>query len=159
MRELFFRTAVRAAQITDEQVLFVNESLIDTGKPLIKNWTQTVQVNDESNLAVYTISIPYMIAAALVSLLAIPSVAWLYYGWWELGRNVSLDPLEIANAFDAPHMETVDGNAEGRDVAKQVSLKRVRYGVVQDVGGTEKGELKIYYEECVRKPRPGEVFR
>jgi hypothetical protein len=159
MRELAFRTAVHAAQITDEQLLFFNKSLIDRGRPLIQNWTQSVQVNDEQKLAVYTISIPYMIAAALVSLLAVPAVSRLYFGWWELGRNVSLDPLEVAKAFDAPHLEIVNGNAEGQDVAKRVGLERVRYGVIHDAGGTMRGELKLYDEEFVRKPKSGEIFK
>jgi hypothetical protein len=158
MRELAFRTAIRAAQVTDDQLLFFNTSLIEPGKNLIKNWTQSVQVNDQTKFAVYTVSIPYMLAAVFVSLLAVPTILRLYYGFWELGRTVSLDPLEIAKAFDAPHLGTVNGNAEGRDVAKEVGLRRVRYGVVQDIAGAAKGELKLYDEEYVRKPRPGERF-
>jgi hypothetical protein len=158
MRELAFRTAVLAARVTDEQLLFYNTSLIEPGKPLIKNWTQSVQVSEQQMFAVYTISLPYMIAAAILSLLAIPAIIRLYYGWWELGRSISLDPLELAKAFNAPQLEMIDGNAKGVDIAQQVRRRRVRYGVVDGVDSTKKGVLKLDDEEVVRKPKLGEIF-
>lgn len=39
-----------------------------------------------------------------------------YYGYWELGRRVSLDPLEMANAFNAPMLrahDTGSGDVDG----------------------------------------------
>ena len=48
----------------------------------------------------------------IVVLLILPS----YWGYWQLGRKVTLGPLEIANAFDAPafsHVSTGAGHVDG----------------------------------------------
>lgn len=64
----------------------------------------------------------------VVVALIIPS----FWGYWELGRKVTLGPLEIANAFEAPafsHLNTGAGGVEG--VLKTVGKERVQYGARQ----------------------------
>lgn len=127
MRLLAFRTAVAATQITDMNNLFYNTSLIEPGLPFIQNWTQSVNVTSTETLTVYTIAIPYLACAVVASLLGVVAVAPLYYGWWELGRDVSFNPLEVANAFDAPILKHVDRNVTAWRIAKQAGFRRVRY--------------------------------
>lgn len=61
---------------------------------------------------------------ALACLAVLPT----YWGWWRLGRAVSLSPLEIAKAFDVPLMQALDSNATTEDFIRAVGDKRVRYG-------------------------------
>jgi hypothetical protein len=132
MRLLVFRTAVAATKITDMNDLFYNASLIEPGLPFIRNWTQSVNVTSTETLTVYTVAIPYLACAVVASLLGVAAVAPLYYGWWELGRDVSFNPLEVANAFDAPILKHVDRNVTARRIAKQAGFRRVRYDKVFD---------------------------
>jgi hypothetical protein len=159
MRELAFRVAVHAAQIKDERLLFAHTSLIEPGRPLIQNWTQSVRVIDLQSFSAYTISVPYMISAIIVSLLAIPALASLYYGFWELGRSVSLGPLEIGKAFDAPLLDDCDDNADGQGMIGQLSEQRYRYGVVLDSGETQSRQLRLDKADYIGPPRPGETFQ
>jgi hypothetical protein len=62
----------------------------------------------------------------------------LFVGWWELGRDVSFAPLEVAHAFGAALLAGLDSNATEDDIAKAVQerTKQVRYGVVDYVPGS-----------------------
>ena len=65
-------------------------------------------------------------------LLIIPS----FWRYGELGRQVTLGPMEIASAFRAPMLET--GGAEGEaagdvhELIKQVGDRKVVYGFVEE---------------------------
>jgi len=77
----------------------------------------------------------------------------LYAGYWFLGRTVSLSPLEIARAFDAPVCEGLDGNASAGDVDIGRGGRVVRYGVLEGVGGK-----RLRVGEGVREVGEGEVL-
>lgn len=159
MRELAFRAAVDAARIKDEGLLFVNKSLIESGRPLIQNWTQSVPVTDLQRITAYTVHVPYMISAIIVSLLAIPVLVSLYYGFWELGRSVSFGPLEIAKAFGAPHLDCCDDNADAQGIVDQLRDHQYQYGVVLDDDKKNGRRLRIDRTERIRSPRMGEIFQ
>lgn len=51
-----------------------------------------------------------------------------YWGYWQLGRKVTLGPLEIANAFEAPAFAQVDRNTGRVDhVLEVVGKQKVKY--------------------------------
>lgn len=54
--------------------------------------------------------IPFLVLAALVGLIGQVGLVVVCWGWWELGRTVSMSPLELANAFipRAPGPTTVE---------------------------------------------------
>ncbi|OAP57429.1 hypothetical protein AYL99_08167 [Fonsecaea erecta] len=76
------------------------------------------------------------LASTLVCvLLVLPS----YWGFWELGRKVTLNPIEVANAFQAPAFAPAhprSGLAD--DIVKVTGERVVRYTVAEasDRGGT-----------------------
>jgi hypothetical protein len=109
------------------QTLFFNSSLIDSGISNIRNWTQQVSVTQDKILVVYTISFPYFICAIIASLLAVVGVAPLYWRAWGLSRPHSFNPLEVANAFDAPLLAGLKIDGKVKDVAQQAGQIRVRY--------------------------------
>jgi hypothetical protein len=83
----------------------------------------------------------YYLAAALAVmafsfLLVIPSLK----GLWELGRNMSLSPLEIAKAFDAPMLRGPGSNLDKNTLSKIYGSKQVRYGEVIFEPGNEMKE-------------------
>lgn len=62
-----------------------------------------------------------------VIVLACISIIPTYRGWWNLPRNVSMSPLEVARAFDAPLLRNSDPNGEVSDLLRAAGTKRVRY--------------------------------
>ena len=76
------------------------------------------------------------VVMCLSCLAIIPS----YWGWWRLGREVIMSPLEIARAFDAPMMQQADPNATGDDLKRELGGIKVRFaadsdGMVYDTRG------------------------
>ena len=101
----------------------------------------TKQIRD---VVFYTSNYTYMglaIASAIICILLVVPSFWRY---GELGRNVTLGPIEVANAFHAPLL------TEGRQHAKErggdikalideVGHKQVQYGFVEEVSAPSPG--------------------
>lgn len=86
--------------------------------------SETVTIN------IYASHFGYLGAALAVMLVATMAVFPLFYGWWNLGRDVSMSPVEIAKAFKAPHTEGADANASVDKLLRQIGKRKARYGVV-----------------------------
>lgn len=108
-RELMFRTAVAAANSSTVQHVSANE---------------TIRVN------VYRSQYLFLGLASLASFIAVLLVALTFNGFWLLGRNFSLSPIETAKAFDAPMLRNNDSNAPVGDLLKDVGGRQVKYGAV-----------------------------
>ncbi len=75
----------------------------------------------------YVVDMRFLIAAVVVSAVGELLVLALYMGWWQLGRRVSLNPLETATALGAPLLADADSNADQSRIVAQVGTRRVRY--------------------------------
>ncbi|KAF2626069.1 hypothetical protein BU25DRAFT_449747 [Macroventuria anomochaeta] len=89
------------------------------------------------------------LAASFVTMLLVLPVYW---GFWQLGRKVTLGPLEIANAFNAPvirpdYVKAQHGDFE--EVLQEVGKRRVRYGQLRDA---PPGSMGIAEPDNVVKP-------
>lgn len=66
----------------------------------------------------------------------------------HLGRSVSLSPVEVAKAFNAPLLVEVDSNAEVKKIVEQIGVTRVRYGAVSSsstrAGGKHDGYVQVH---------------
>lgn len=77
---------------------------------------------------VYSVQHRWLSAAIVLISLVCFSILWTYWGWWQLGRPVSLDPLETVKAFDAALLHRADMNATASEICDTVETMRVRYG-------------------------------
>jgi hypothetical protein len=138
MRELGLRAAIDAAAYANRSDLFA--ASVDFA-PIAAGWAQTLRFNNSATRTVYRTDAAFVLSALTASVVGVLAVAPLYYGWWQLGRNVSLNPLEIAKAFRAPLLGGVNSNADRVQLAAVVGHKRVRYGAVGigDEGGRAGG--------------------
>jgi hypothetical protein len=112
MREIAFRTALHAA--ADNRTL--------------ANSTQTVPFSGAENQTIYVTDYRFLILGVAISLLGILAVVPTFWGCWEDGREVSMSPLEVAKAFDAPLLSSADYNATAAQLIDQIGSKGVRYG-------------------------------
>ena len=108
IREIVFRAAVAASKAS--------------------NASQSLEATEQTQQLIYKSDFRYLYAALAVPLLAVLGIIALFYGWWELGRTVSLSPIEIAKAFDAPLLKGRGTNAEIEDLLGEIGSTRVRYG-------------------------------
>lgn len=96
---------------------------------------------------------PYMWGAFASMLCCILCVLRTYYGYWQLGRNVTLGPFEIANAFRAPVLDhSQAANAVVNDLIKEIGDRQVKYGEMVTSG--DAGRLAIAEPEAVRRCIP-----
>jgi hypothetical protein len=56
---------------------------------------------------------------------------FLFYGFWCLGRPVTMSPLETVNAFQAPAMHDVEGFKTAHDLANHLLDTAVKYDIQQ----------------------------
>jgi hypothetical protein len=121
IREIAFRTAVRAGR---------DESL----KPNETDAVQQVAYRGSATYSIYITDFRYMIGAAALSIASILATSLCFWGWWQLGRTVSLSPLEIAKAFDSPLLSQIGSNldlSENKNLG-YVAGMRLQYGVRAD---------------------------
>lgn len=122
IRELSFRTSLYAAKDT------LLKQTEDGGSSQAMRSNQTVQYTGYTSTALYSTEWPYMAAGLVVSFLAILGVLPLYRGFSELGRDVSMNPFEIAKAFEAPLLANAGSNCKASGIARQVGNRHIQYG-------------------------------
>jgi hypothetical protein len=79
---------------------------------------QPVDIQQTTTQIVYESQYNLLIIAVTVTLIAAVTVFNILWGWWHLGRDVSLSPVEIAKAFAAPSLAGVDPNAKVKGMRK-----------------------------------------
>ena len=117
IRQLMFRTAIMSANETNAQTV----------------------VSEASGLHnTYHTNYTFAILATAASVTAILAVLATFHGFWHIGRKVSMSPVELAKAFNAPLMRNADSNAPVRKLLKQVGTKPVQYGIMRAGPGGRK---------------------
>jgi hypothetical protein len=98
----------------------------------------------------------FMGAAVVTMFFCVMCVLPSYWGFWELGRKVTLGPLEIASAFQAPvldHPHVASGGEVGI-LMKKVGTRQVRYGQVESSGRLAVAEPADVRQLTVAGARP-----
>jgi hypothetical protein len=77
----------------------------------------------------YRTNFGFMAGAIVSMIVCVLLVLPTYWKFWELGRPVSLAPVEIANAFRAPVLDSSKAsNAMVEDLLKEVGNRKVMFG-------------------------------
>jgi len=142
LRELMFRTAVSSAAITEnpsQASLVKRDEAPEIAVRLTKAIaSETLSVSEFGPIPTYKVSYGFLFGAILLTLLPIPVLLISYLGCTKLGHDVSLSPIEIAAAFNAPMFTSQPASPDIRQLLKTEGYKRLQYGPT-DVGF---GELK-----------------
>jgi hypothetical protein len=95
----------------------------------------------------------FMYGALASILVCVLCVLPSYWGYWQLGRDVTLGPFEIANAFRAPILDHPSvANAGVKVLIREVGEREVKYGEM--VQNDASGRLAIAEPEAVRRVHP-----
>jgi len=117
---------------------------------------QEMLVDWETTAVVYQSDYRFLgMALGLVGL-SVLTVAPLLLGWWRLGRDVSLLPVEVARAFGAAELAGSGSNSTAGELMKEIGSKEVRYGKV--VGKFGAATLGFAHPKVVHPPRKGVVY-
>ncbi|KAK4579990.1 hypothetical protein LTR86_000192 [Recurvomyces mirabilis] len=119
---------------------FVNDGVRDFKALGVK-----LEVHYETNTA-------YMIGAVVSIFVCVALVLPVYWGYWQLGRKVSLGPFEVAHAFRSPMMSAPAVNGTIDELMREVGPRKVQFG--QIVAGDAKGVLGVAEPEYVAKVEP-----
>ncbi|KAK4163600.1 hypothetical protein QBC43DRAFT_319389 [Cladorrhinum sp. PSN259] len=144
VREIGLRSALMAANSSDPSHKL----------ELVGDTTETI--------AIYLANFGFLYGAVGVTVLAALSVVPLFYGFWKLGRDVSLSPLETAKAFRPVQLGGAASNSTVSELLKRVGSREIRYGVVNGgtvderkemVLGMDDPRVTVYPEEFQRSVR------
>jgi hypothetical protein len=163
-RELAFRSALFAAAhnvpYLDDQVLSSDPHYYKPRDP--SEYLQRVTFQQTTSQIVYRSQYLYLGIAVALTIFTALCVSVLFFGWWSLGRNVSLSPIEIAKAFDAPGLSSMnDPNADVKTLLKYAGDTKMTYGVVWPPEGSVESPvptLKFADPEHCQRPQKGQVF-
>ncbi|KAK7424146.1 hypothetical protein QQZ08_008752 [Neonectria magnoliae] len=114
IRELTFRTAIAFSNSSSEQ---------------------TVRGTQLRTTTKYVLHVEFLAGTLAIVIVAAVAVLWLFHGFWLLGRRVSMSPLEIAAAFQAPITAGADSNADAAQLASQVGSREAKYGALHSYNG------------------------
>jgi hypothetical protein len=133
--ELTLRTAIATTHVmpynlegnsitgSQPEVAYPNLTLVN--RTLEQHATMTRSYTE----TVYQTQVGWVAGAFILIMLSCLSIVPTYWGWWNLGRPVTMSPLEIAKAFDAPLLRPTDPNGTAADHIRVVGDMRLRYGL------------------------------
>ena len=107
----------------------------------------------------YKTNFTYVCGALAATLITVLLVLPVYWGFWQLGRKVTLGPLEISQAFGAPIIAPDNTKAYHGDfeqVLMDVGERRVQYGQLRDA---PPGQMGLAEPERVVVPGKRERWR
>ncbi|GME42058.1 hypothetical protein BU16DRAFT_123522 [Neofusicoccum parvum] len=117
--EIMFRTAVDAARADAfEHVYQGNEDYNFSYFPR----PQRLEVVETRTAQVFRSNYNFLAAALAVMALATLVVVPTFYDYWMLGRDTSLNPVEIAKAFGAPILHDARSSASAEELLKEVGV-------------------------------------
>lgn len=85
-------------------------------------------------------------------LFCIVCVLPVYWGYWQLGRNVTLGPFEIAAAFRAPNLYHESNKPIAKLIKTEVGERQVKLGHITE--GQDAGKIGVAEPEVVSRIHP-----
>ena len=133
---------------TEATVIGITDNTTTVFTPL----PHSLQISDVIHYRTHYLFMGLGVASMIICLLLIIPSFWRY---GELGRQVTLGPMEIASAFRAPMLETggAQGEAAGdvHQLIKQVGDRKVVYGFVEEERPADNGVEKRH-TLCMEAP-------
>lgn len=90
--------------------------------------SQLVRATVTTSNYVYQTDFAWLMSGCAIILVACILVAPMYWGWWELGRCYTMNPLETAKAFDAPVLRGISPYTPATEWTRSQLQMRIRYG-------------------------------
>ena len=120
---------------------------------------QDMLVEEKVTEVVYASDYLFLWLAVGVIGLSVLTVSPLLHGWWRLGREVSLSPMEVARAFGAPALRGSGSNSDTGQLMKEIGAKKVSYGEMT-MGESSQFARELSFGEpgVVHRPQKGVAY-
>ncbi|KAH8799720.1 hypothetical protein F5884DRAFT_115560 [Xylogone sp. PMI_703] len=121
---------------------------------------QSLTMLQTTDVNVFRSEYRFLIASTVLTTVFILLITPTFIGWWELGRRVTLNPIETAKAFDAPVLQGPGSNAPLSELVRTMGGRGLKLGVVDGYvpGSMVKKQLKIADPVEVARPRAGGAY-
>lgn len=126
-----------------------------------RSYVQNITLQETHDEIVFASHLEFFAGAVGLMFATLVFVASNFYGWWQLGRNMTMSPIEIASAYNVPLLRghEVSANANVDMQLEKIGGRRVRYGeIVDDTSGLQKGSLGFGLIEDVQRPEKGAFY-
>jgi hypothetical protein len=123
---------------------------------------QTIETSVTGIVEQYKTSFAYVGGALAATFVTVFLVLPVYWGFWQLGRKVTLGPLEISHAFNAQIIapdKTKNHHGDFDEVLNEVGKRRVQYG---QLVGAPPGQMGLAEPHKVATPdarHGGQIMR
>lgn len=117
MREIAFRASLKAGA---------------ENATTLTNAAQNTAYAGRRTYSIYRTDYLYLGLAVALSFVGVATTAGTFYGWWQLGRNVSFNPFELGKAFRAPLLTDAGSNVSPHAYPTCLRERRIRYGGAVD---------------------------
>lgn len=113
---------------------------------------------------VYKVDYAYLFASISITFSLVALIMPTFLGWWELGRSVTLNPVEMAKAFDAPLLSGPGSNAPLKELVRAAGEHTVKYGDVsvieEKINGLKMVRRQLMFRRAdeVTTPKNGFVY-
>jgi hypothetical protein len=130
LRSIMFRAALYVSESKDTHLIAMDGRY----GPTNISYAQPFVALQERQLLAFHTDYGYLVGAVLLMFAAIAAIAPTLWGWWRLGRPVTMSPVEIAMAFQAPCMTDAQSfplsNAVAEELVANLGEKKIQYGKV-----------------------------
>ncbi|RFU25198.1 hypothetical protein B7463_g11149, partial [Scytalidium lignicola] len=121
---------------------------------------QFLTMQQTSNVNVFHSEYRFLISSTVLTTVFVILIIPTFVGWWELGRTVTLNPIETAKAFDAPSLQGPGSNAPLSTLVRSMGGRGLKLGEVDGYtpGSVVKRHLKLANPIEVTRPRAGVAY-
>lgn len=91
---------------------------------------QVVQTKAEKEENVFSSDLRWFAGAAAIQFFTILLLAPSFWGWWKIGVELSLSPLQIAKAFGSPILDSIHSGAGARGIVQSAGHWKLKLGIV-----------------------------
>lgn len=161
IREIAFRTALYISQANRKEQ--APQSLLKntTSTQWNETYMQQIEVEQTTKRIVFGSQKTFLAIAVSMTLLTTLCIFFISLGWWHLGREVSLSPIETAKAFSAPALQNANSNAKTNAILEELGNDKICYGTAWDDGGSRDADvatLRFDRAGKCEKPRNGQLI-
>ncbi|KUJ06293.1 uncharacterized protein LY89DRAFT_412521 [Mollisia scopiformis] len=112
-----------------------------------------------TNISVFRSEYRFLVASTVLRTIFIFLITTTLFGWWELGRSVTLNPLETAKAFDAPLLRGPGSNPPLPALMRIVGSRNAKFGEVETYADEHvRRQLKVADPVEVARPQDGIMY-
>ena len=92
---------------------------------------QTVQAQQMEKQNIFHSDLRWFAGAAAIQCITIMLILPVFWGWWNIGVELTLSPFQTAKMLDAPILKDVNSAAGATGISNDIGDRKVKFGLVE----------------------------